>query len=271
MVVARAKAGLSPMDLESLRAAVEAGRKPKVTFTASAGQIAGRTGQVTRLEDPTASEEWVVVRFGKDELPFAPSDLEIPPKPVPAKAVQRAKVIEPPQWSPAAPSTPERPRADPAGSADGGAPARGAASSGAASGGGAAAASSGTTSSGTTSSGTASSGTAAKPAADAAGPAARPGRKSAPKRPAELTVTLNHEDGNWTVQAQRGAKVLVKPTPVRASDALKMVGLLDAPAVHAVVEEIVEAARAEAEQQAERLRRELAEVEAALADLRDLD
>lgn len=227
MASARTKAGMSAVDLETLRTAVAAGRKPKVTFTAAAGQIAGKTGQVMRLEDPETAEEWVVVRFGKDELPFAPSDLQFPPKPVPAKSVpaksvptqavaQKVETIEPPQWTPPAVPVAEKPKVEPA-------------------------------------------------------PVAKPApRKSVVKRSPELTITLSCEDGHWAVQAHKGAKALVKTTPVRASEALKMVSLLDAPAVQSVVEEIVEGARVDAEQQAERLRRELAEVEAALADLRDL-
>jgi hypothetical protein len=219
----RTKVGMSAADLETLRAAVEAGRKPKITFTAAAGQIAGKTGQVMRLEDPNVSEEWVVVRFGKDELPFAPTDLQFPPKPAPVKvAAQKVTTIEAPQWTPAAPPAPEK-APEPAKAAT---------------------------------------------AVPAAKPAAR--KSSVVKRSPELTITLSCEDGHWTVQAHKGAKALVKSTPVRASEALKMVSLLDAPPVQAVVEEIVEAARVDAEQQAERLRRELAEVEAALADLREL-
>ncbi len=42
-------------------------------------------------------------------------------------------------------------------------------------------------------------------------------------------------------------------------------------AVHEAVEEIVSAARAEAESQAERLRAELAEIEARLAELREAE
>jgi hypothetical protein len=56
---------------------------------------------------------------------------------------------------------------------------------------------------------------------------------------------------------------------IRPADALKMVGLLDVAAVHEAVEQIVAAERAEAEQQAEKLRAELAEVEARLAELRE--
>src|SRR2546423_9192925 len=69
-------AGLSTADVEQLRTAVTAGRKPKVRFRPTAGQMAGEVGQVIRLDDP-ATDEWVVVRFGRDELPFAPTDLEI--------------------------------------------------------------------------------------------------------------------------------------------------------------------------------------------------
>lgn len=263
MAIARTKAGLSAGDLETVRAAVAAGRKPKVVFTDAAGQIAGRTGQVTRLEDPAAAEEWVVVRFGKDELPFAPSDLQFPPKPSPIKGAPKVQSVPPPQWTPASVDNATKPVA--AESADAIKVAPVSASGSPANGDSARAATSANGSAGG-----ATSTRAATNAVDAPAPAAKPARKSGSKRPPELTVTLAHEDGHWTVQAQRGAKVLVKPAPVRAADALKMVGMLDVPPVHAVVEEIVEAARVEAEHQAERLRRELAEVEAALADLNDL-
>src|SRR5215475_15094754 len=73
-----AAAGLTPSDLEQLRAALDGGRKPKVVFTAAAGQIAGQAGQVIELTDPASSDEWIVVRFGRDELPFSPSDLALP-------------------------------------------------------------------------------------------------------------------------------------------------------------------------------------------------
>ena len=50
-----------------------------------------------------------------------------------------------------------------------------------------------------------------------------------------------------------------------------MVGLLDVPGVHEAVEQIIAAERAEANAHAERLRTELAEIEARLADLPKLD
>jgi hypothetical protein len=71
------------------------------------------------------------------------------------------------------------------------------------------------------------------------------------------------------VAAQQGSKALAKPYVSKATEALKMVGMLDVPGVQEVVEEIVSAARAEAEAVAVRLRAELAEIEARLAELRD--
>jgi hypothetical protein len=71
------------------------------------------------------------------------------------------------------------------------------------------------------------------------------------------------------VAAQQGNKALAKPYVIKATEALKMVGMLDVAGVQEAVEEIVSAARAEAEAAAERLRTELAEVEARLAELRD--
>ena len=67
-------------------------------------------------------------------------------------------------------------------------------------------------------------------------------------------------DGEWTVAANQGSKSLAKPYVIKAGEALKMVAMLDVPGVHEAVEEIVSAARAEAESQAERLRAELADV-----------
>jgi hypothetical protein len=80
MAAPAAVQGLSTSDLEHIRDALASGRKPKVIFTEAAGQIAGQTGQVIQLTDPDVSDEWVVVRFGRDELPFSPGDLAVPPR-----------------------------------------------------------------------------------------------------------------------------------------------------------------------------------------------
>ncbi|GIL29214.1 hypothetical protein [Actinocatenispora comari] len=232
--------GLSVDDIETLRSAVSSGRRPKVVFTAAAGQIAGQTGQVTAVGDPAAADEYISVRFGRDKLEFAPGDLQLP-----GKAPRRP--AKPAAAKPAAarPAEPASDASRPAAASSVQPPATAAVA-------------------------------APKPAVQAAKPAdaepkpaaARPAaRRGKAKGPAELSVTLTWQDGDWSVQAQRGSRVLAKPTPVRAADALRMVELLDAPAVSDAVGEIVAAARDAAAERAEQLRRELAEVEARLAEL----
>src|SRR5258707_3899404 len=86
-----ANRGLSTQDIESIRGTLAAGRRPRVVFTESAGQIVGQVGQVVELNDPAAGEDFLVVRFGRDELPFSPSDLTIPARgSLPAKAARAA-------------------------------------------------------------------------------------------------------------------------------------------------------------------------------------
>jgi hypothetical protein len=243
MNAATSAPGLSIQDVESIRGVLAAGRRPKVMFTEAAGQIAGQLGQVVELTDPAAGEDYLVVRFGRDELPFSPTDLSIPPKSPPRKAARPApefKLNDPPafeeketmstsaldeeQSSPDAPSSPTEPgpsAGDPAG-----APPR-----------------------------------AGAKATKAAAKAAKP------KPTAGLTVTLAYAEGEWTVAAQQGSKVLAKPYVVKAAEAVKMVGMLDVSGVQEAVEQIVATERAEARNQAERLRAELAEVEAKLAEL----
>ncbi len=243
MVAARsAGRGLSTQDIESIRTQLAAGRRPKVVFTDSAGQIAGQTGQVIELTDPDGSEDFVVVRFGRDELPFSPADLAIPPRGAAAraKATQPAKATQKQAATPAAKPAPEfklteppvpTPREEeptmPRSTVDGSEPV----------------------------------------------PAAKP-RKAAkqarPKSPAALTVTLSYADGEWTVAATQGSKSLAKPYLIKPAEALKMVALLDVAGVQEAVEQIVAAERSEVEQQAQRLRAELAEVEAKLAELTEL-
>ncbi|MFG1869530.1 hypothetical protein [Micromonospora arborensis] len=222
--------GLSTSDVQSLREALAAGRKPRVVFTASAGQIAGQVGQVIELTDPEVSDEFVVVRFGRDELPFSPADLAVAPKGAGRRVVEPKPEPEP-QESPAAPApefvldTPrvpaqrqEEPKVEQQ---------------------------------------------TEKP------PARRAVKAVKPKGPAGLTVTLAYADGEWTVAAQQGSKALAKPYVVKPAEALKMVALVDVPGVQEAVEQILGTERAEAEQQAEKLRAELAEIEARLAELRE--
>ncbi|RLK25601.1 hypothetical protein DER29_3610 [Micromonospora sp. M71_S20] len=221
--------GLSTDEVQSIREALAAGRKPKVVFTASAGQIAGQVGQVVELTDPAVSDEFVVVRFGRDELPFSPADVAVAPRGAGRKAPEPQP--EPQEQVEAAPAEPEfvldrvpqQRREEPKVET-----------------------------------------VEAKPA-----PARRPVKAVKPKGPAGLTVTLAYADGEWTVAAQQGSKSLAKPYVVKPAEALRMVALVDVPGVQEAVEQIMAAERAEAEQQAEKLRAELAEIEARLAELRE--
>jgi hypothetical protein len=217
--------GLSTDELQAIRDGLAAGRRPRVMFTESAGQIAGQVGQVVTLTDPAESDEWVVVRFGRDELPFSPDDLQTAPKGPVKKA---------------APPIPEQARPEPEFVMDKPLP-------------------------------TPPPPAAPAPAETAPAPAPRkaPPRAAKPKPPPGLTVTLAYTDGEWTIAANQGTKALAKPYVVKPSEAMKMVQLVDVPGVQEAVEQIVSAERAEAEQQAERLRAELAEIEARLAELRD--
>ncbi|WP_422769533.1 hypothetical protein ACN28C_22630 [Plantactinospora sp. WMMC1484] len=236
MAAARtAEQGLSTEELQQIRDALAAGRKPRVTFTESAGQIAGQLGQVVELTDPEVSEEWVVVRFGRDELPFSPTDLAITPKgatgrrtagrPEPEPVVEpEFKIVREPAPAPRREAAVTAVETPPAGPADGEGEAR---------------------------------------------PTRRATKATKPKGPAGLTVTLTYADGEWMLAATQGTKSLAKPYVIKPAEALKMVALIDVPGVHEAVEQIMAAERREAEQQAEKLRAELAEIEARLAELRD--
>jgi hypothetical protein len=244
------------VELQTVRDQVAAGRKPRVQFTEAAGQIAGQVGQVVSLADPAESEEWVVVRFGRDELPFSPGDLRIAPRGAAAK-----KVAAPP--APVQPVRPEpefvidQPVAKPVAK-----PVVAAVDEPVGA-----------------STGKAMQKALEKPApaprrngdevSEVVGPAPRKvvARPAKVKPGAQLTVTVAYGEGEWTVAAAQGSKVLAKPYVIRPAEALRMVSLVDVPGVQEAVEQIVASERAEAEQQAQRLRAELAEVEARLAEL----
>jgi hypothetical protein len=259
--------GLSSTDLQSIRDTLAAGRKPKVMFTDAAGQIAGQFGQVIQLTDPAVSDDWLVVRFGRDELPFSPTDLQIPPRGSltrrPAEQAQRtpqtvpaAPPVPAPREEPTMPKAADRPADKPADKlTDKPIPDRAADR---AAGDAAHEQSSPTTP------------PTASPTASPAKPARRQGKPARPKSGPALTVTLTYADGDWTVGATQGSKALAKPYVIRPAEALKMVSMLDVPGVQEAVEQIVSAERAEAQAQAERLRAELAEIEARLADLREV-
>jgi hypothetical protein len=198
-----------------LRERVAAGEKPRVVIrTASAAVAAGTRGNVVRFGDP-ADSEYVVVRLGKDEVPFAPTELGWPGR--------TATTAEP---APAAPQA-----ATPAASQK---PQKAA---------------------------------VAKPAAAPARKAASARRSRGPKRTvAPMVVTLRFRDGGWTVEAQRGARRLAKPMPLRPGAVSALTEHLDDEPVRQALVETVEACRAEVEQRAAELRAQLQATEATLRD-----
>ncbi|MEV0269060.1 MAG: hypothetical protein HOV71_22220 [Hamadaea sp.] len=232
--------GLTKTDLEQIRGVLDGGKRPRVMFTESAGQIAGQIGQVVALEDPDAGDEWIVVKFGGDALPFSPADLQLPPKGAAARRADAVVTPAPEQTEPggrrplaigedlidpAKPSTEKTARQEPA----------------------------------------VSDVTPAEPAAPA--PRKPAARAAKVKTPPGLVVTLAYTEGEWTVGAMQGSKALAKPYVIKPAEALKMVSLLDVPGVQEAVEQILASERDNARAAAEKLRAELAEIEAKLAEL----
>jgi hypothetical protein len=257
--------GLSIADVESIRDTLAAGRRPRVLFTEAAGQIAGQVGQVVKLTDPDASDDFLVVRFGRDELPFSPADLTIPPRGSgAAKAARSAAASKDTAVKKPSAADVEPAEDDPADTARG-------------------SATSDPMPAGppllpspreeqkpmpTSKAAPTTPDVDEEPDAAPAAPAPRKAAKQArAKAPAGLTVTLAYTDGEWTVAAQQGSKALAKPYVIKPTEALKMVAMLDVAGVQEAVEAIVASERADAQQHAERLRAQLAEIEAKLAEL----
>jgi len=177
-----------------MREKVKAGEKPRVVIrAASAAVAAGTRGNVIKVGNPKEGE-YIVVRLGKDEVPFAPNELGIPGR----------------KAAPATPAAPAAPR-----------------------------------------------------------PVAR---KAAAKRPAPskrvppLVVTMRFRDGSWTVEAQRGARRLARPTPLRPGAVSALADHLDDEALRDALVEAVESCRSVVEAERAALRQKLEAAEAALRD-----
>jgi len=246
---------LTDADVADLAFRLKGGDTPRVVVrTASASVPAGTRGNVVRLGKPSDGE-YIVVRLGRDEVPFAPSELSLPTRGRTGKAAPAA-----PTPAPAAKKT--------------------------------AAASSRSTAtrSATTSSKPAaksSAGSAAKAArpAPATAPATKPSARPAGERPAAatrasrrsarrgskrapqpLTVTLRFSDSRWSVEAQRGSRRLAKSSPLRPGAVSAFAEHVDDEAVREALVETVESCRAVVEERAEALRAELQAAETALRE-----
>ncbi|GAA2326106.1 hypothetical protein GCM10009853_100680 [Glycomyces scopariae] len=227
---------LSSADIAHLEAVLAQGKKPKVVFTDAAGQVAGRTGKVVAL-DPAGVDDFVQVAFGSDELSFSAAELRLP---APGEGARRTAA---PRQRSAAPSGPgllpddaPAPAPQPKPEVSERKPV------------------------------TEPETTPAAEPAPVKKKTARP-RAAAAKHP-ELQVILTYEDGEWSVAASRGARTVVKGAKVAHTNALAMCQAAGAVEVEEVVSEVVEKIRSEAAEEAARLRRQLEEAEARLAELK---
>jgi hypothetical protein len=229
---------LSSADIAHLEAVLAQGKKPKVVFTDAAGQVAGRTGKVVAL-DPGGVDDFVQVAFGSDELSFSAAELRLPAPGEGARRAPRQRSSEP--AAPTGPGLlPDEPAPKPKPVVSERKP--------------------------VTATEASQPAAVAEPAAAPKKKVARP-RAAAAKHP-ELSITLTYEDGEWSVAASRGARTVVKGAKVAHSNALAMCQASGSDEVAEVVDEVVEKIRSEAAEEASRLRRQLEEAEARLAELK---
>ena len=226
-------------DVAGLRARLSAGEKPRVIVRAASAAVpAGTRGNVIRMGNPSEGE-FIVVRLGRDEVPFAPSELALSARgktataaaaSAPAKKTAAAK-----KAAPARKTAPVKKAA----AAKRTAPAK------------------------------------VAPAKAAPAPTPAPATKSTSRRstgrtprrgPQPLTVTVRFADGAWTVEAQRGTRRIARPSALRPGAVKAFADYVDEPAIRDAVSEIVESGRAVAAERAAKLRAELAAAEASLQE-----
>ncbi len=243
---ATAPAPLAPEQVAELREQVGRGEQPRVVVrSGSAGLAAGARGSVVRVGEPQHdADEFIVVRVGKDEIPFAPAELGLPGRrglaAVPeATAAERSRTA--PRKQPARSRTPRK-----------AVPAKQAAEQAGAQ---------------------APQEYAAQAPAGADAPA-RPAKRTAARRPSRaarrpaspVTLTLRFADGTWTAEATRGSRRVGRAAPVRAGAVRALADLIDDEAVSTLIAETVDSCRAEAEGRAAELREQLRAAEAALKE-----
>jgi hypothetical protein len=241
-------------DIAALKPRVQAGETPRVVVRAASAAVpAGTRGNIVRIGNPSEGE-YVVVRLGRDEVPFAPSELGMTARTAAATAAgappagrkaTAAKASAPPKK--AAPArTPAKAPAKAAANTATEAPAK------------------------TTPAPAKATGAAAKsPTKAVKAPAKRTGKttggRSRRALPA-LVVTLRFNDGGWTVEASRGARRLARSSPVRPGAVKAFADLVDEPTVAEAITETIESCRSVVEERAASLRAELVAAEAALKE-----
>lgn len=225
--------GLSDSDVAQLEEKLDSGKRPSVVFMPSAGQVAGKVGKVVELASPREGD-FVVVAFGRDQLPFAPEEVRLPER----GELSRAKKSPPPAPSPPEPQVPQGPgllpeenvvvRQRPSATKE------------------------------------TEVSVEEKPAKKKAVPKQR---KAAKDKHPEVSVVLAFNQGKWEVSALRGARRVVAAQEVDLTRALRMVEAADCAPVTEVVDEVMEGVRQAAQAEAEALREQLRAAEERLQQL----
>jgi MFS family permease len=91
-----------------------------------------------------------------------------------------------------------------------------------------------------------------------------------PKLTGRLAVTLAYADGQWLVELRRGRALLGSRHAVGSAEALAMLAMLNVPALSRGVEAALASDQSEASRQVDRVRGELAELEAKLTGLNEM-
>jgi hypothetical protein len=245
---------LTDAEVSALGSRLKAGEKPRVIVrSASAAVPAGTRGNIIRLGNPKDGD-YVVVRLGRDEVPFAPAELSLStrgggakaaPAPPPAAAQKRTAAATSRPARPSARSTAKATKSAPARSAKA-APARPATAQKAA---------------------TPTKETASRTGVGAPKRAAkRATRRGKGRSPQPLTVTLRFSESRWTVEAQRGSRRLAKAQPLRPGAVSAFAEHVDEQAVRDALIETVDSCRSVVEEKAAQLRAELQAAESALRE-----
>jgi hypothetical protein len=171
-----------------------------------------------------------VVRLGRDEVPFAPSELALSTRGSKATATSSPPAASPPSQAGASPAPTAAKRTKPTKPAP------------------------------PTKVGAARRATTAATRTRRAATAGS--RRSTPP----LTVTLRFRNDEWSVEAQRGARRLSKPGPLRPGAVSAFADHVDDEAIQEALVETVESCRAVVEERAAALRAQLQETEATLRD-----
>jgi hypothetical protein len=249
---------LTDAEVAALGSRLKAGEKPRVIVrSASAAVPAGTRGNIIRLGNPKDGD-YVVVRLGRDEVPFAPAELSLStrggaakasPAPAPAAAQKKTAAATSRRAGSSARSTAKATKSAAAKTAKA-APARSAPK--------AAAPAKGTTAP--------AKAAATRGAAGAGRGVKRATRRGKGRSPQPLTVTLRFSDSRWTVEAQRGSRRIARAMPLRPAAVSAFAEHVDEQAVRDALVETVESCRAVVEEQAAALRAELQAAESALRE-----